>query len=342
MAHHWSLTVLIGLALLFALSASLTWKSDVPLTISGQADNEAHVDGVTFPRTLVDSFGYRFTLKQPPQRIVSAMLASDEILLDLVPRERILAVTSYATNPAYSNCVEQARGIQTISGLGVENLLALEPDLVLAARFANVNVVTQLRQCGSPLFCFGQFETLQDIRRNVQLLGAAVGEEQQAGKIVAWMDRALQEVSKRTAGASHRPRVLYYYLRFTFGKGTIFDELVQAGGGINVAAEANIIGPKDISPELIPSLNPDIVIVPRQLSSSSKVADPKESLLGDPVWQSILSDGRVKVIDLPQAQLTAISHHVVKAAVGLGHALHPARVPSSLPVVEQAPSVARP
>ena len=98
---------------------------------------------------------------------------------------------------------------------------------------------------------------------------------------------------------------------------------------------------QDISPELIPSLNPDVVIVPRQFGAASNATDPRESLLGDPIWQSILSDGRVKVIDLPQAQLTAISHHVVKSAVGLGHALHPERVPPTLPVIEQAPFVQR-
>src|SRR5947209_4415630 len=157
---------LIALALLFGLSALLTWGAGVPVTSLAQPAGPARVEGDTFPRTLVDAYGYRFTLARPPQRIVSAMLASDEILLDLVPPQRLLAVTRYATDPDNSNCVDKARGIPSISGLGVENLLALQPDLILAARFAHVQVVTQLRLCGAPIFCFGRFDTLEDVRDN--------------------------------------------------------------------------------------------------------------------------------------------------------------------------------
>jgi iron complex transport system substrate-binding protein len=331
MSRLWFSLILVALALLFGLSAVLTWDAAVPVTLLARPAGTAHVEGQTFPRTLVDSYGYRFTLAGPPVRIVSAMLASDEILLDLVSPTRLLAVTKYATDPSNSNCVERARGIPPISGLTVENLLALQPDLILVSRYAAGPVVAQLRQCGQPVFCFGKFDTLQDIRDNVRLVGAAVGEDQRATQIVAWMDRVLEEVRDRTAGVATRPRVLYYYASFTFGKDTIFDELVQIAGGVNVAAEANIIGPRAISTELIPALKPDVVIVPVTEGKS----DATSELLKDPVWQSLKSAHALKVVGLPQQHLTSISHHVVKAAAELAHALHPDRVPALLPVAAQ-------
>jgi iron complex transport system substrate-binding protein len=327
------------LVLLFALTGLLTWGVGVPDTLLARPDGKAEVHGEGFPKKLTDSFGYRFTLAQPPKRIISAMLASDEILLDLVSRERIAVVSSYATDPANSNCVEKAHGIPTVTNLAVEDVLALKPDLILTARFTSARVITQLRQCQMPIFCIGRFDSLQDIRENVLLVGAAVGEETRAEKIVGWMEQVLHEVKNRVAGADKKPRVLYYYLRATAGKGTIFDEMVQVAGGVNVAAEAGIHGFKSISAELIPAMAPEVVIVPY---SGEKVGATLEELepglLKDPIWQYIRSLDTVEEFGLPQRHLGCISHHVVKAAAGLAHLLHPKRVPDKLTVAAHVPA----
>lgn len=320
--------VILGLFALFALTAWLVGGRDLPASLLARAEQSAHVEGQAFPRVLVDAYGHRITLQQPPRRIISGMLAADEILFDLVPRERILAVTSYASDPEHSNCVEQARGLPQISNLPLEKILALEPDLVLAARFSSGHVISQMRQCGVPVFCFGRYDTLQDIRANVVLLGQAVGEEQRGQALAQWMDRVLNKVRQRTADVQERPRVLYYHLRATQGKNTIFDELVQIAGGTNVAAEAGIVGYKNISAELIPALRPDVVIVPRS-SASGDEAEARAVLLEDPIWQSVQDIHKVRVHGLPRRHLDSISHHVVKAAVELAAVLHPDRVPAA-------------
>src|SRR5688572_22379603 len=102
--RSFSLTVWISFLFLFVVTALLTWQGTVPLAVLSRPDEKAYVEGDQFPKTLVDSYGQRIVLQQPPQRIVSAMLASDEILLDLIPPERLAAVTRLAVMPDQSNC----------------------------------------------------------------------------------------------------------------------------------------------------------------------------------------------------------------------------------------------
>ena len=61
------------------------------------------VVGQDFPKRLVDPSGIPQTLAAPPNRILSGVLASDEILTALVPPERLVAVTYLVDEPGLSD-----------------------------------------------------------------------------------------------------------------------------------------------------------------------------------------------------------------------------------------------
>ncbi|HWR29002.1 MAG TPA: ABC transporter substrate-binding protein, partial [Negativicutes bacterium] len=84
--------------------------------------------------TVTDSKGHVLKLAQKPKRIVSLTLGTDEILLDMIPADRIVAVTKYAHDPGISNVVEKAGKVSgRIDEVNVETILSLHPDLVIAA-----------------------------------------------------------------------------------------------------------------------------------------------------------------------------------------------------------------
>ena len=68
------------------------------------------------------------------RRIVSLDLCTDQLLVELVARERIAAVTYLAAHASLSAIPEQARGLPITHG-GAEDVLRLDPDLVLAGPF---------------------------------------------------------------------------------------------------------------------------------------------------------------------------------------------------------------
>src|SRR5690349_7998416 len=84
----------------------------------------------TFPRTVTDGGGNQVTINAKPVHIVSATLATDEMLLALVDPSRLVAVTSNALDPAQSNIADAAKAIpNTLAKADPEAIIALKPDL---------------------------------------------------------------------------------------------------------------------------------------------------------------------------------------------------------------------
>ena len=69
----------------------------------------SRIEGAVFPRILIDPAGRRQQLREKPRRIVSMVLSSDEILMDLVEPSRIRGMTFLATDRISSNCSDFAR-----------------------------------------------------------------------------------------------------------------------------------------------------------------------------------------------------------------------------------------
>ncbi len=63
-----------------------------------------------YPLTVTDDGGTPVTLAAKPVRIASLTMFTDEVLLDLVDPSRIVAVTTFAADPAISNVTARADG----------------------------------------------------------------------------------------------------------------------------------------------------------------------------------------------------------------------------------------
>src|SRR5688572_20865958 len=89
----------------------------------------------TWPRTIVDAQGTEVTIAAPPQRIASLSLAADETLLPMLTPARFVAVTALGKDPAISNVAVLADQVPNaiVSSDDTEQIIALEPDLVIAA-----------------------------------------------------------------------------------------------------------------------------------------------------------------------------------------------------------------
>ena len=69
-----------------------------------------------------------------PARIVSLDLCTDQLLVELVDRSRIAAVTHLLGDVSVSAIPEKARGLRITHG-GAEDVLRTDPDLVLAGPY---------------------------------------------------------------------------------------------------------------------------------------------------------------------------------------------------------------
>ena len=85
-------------------------------------------------------------IQSKPSRIISQTLGSDEILLRLIDKSRIAALTRYADDPGISNIAEEAAEIpERVTMDNVEKTISLQPDLVILDTWVDANYIKQLR-----------------------------------------------------------------------------------------------------------------------------------------------------------------------------------------------------
>lgn len=268
-----------------------------------------------FPRTVVDGLGHEIYLESPPQRIMSVGLAMDNILLSITDPERVVGVTTLATDPVWSYVADKvAPHMSLIAQLNAEQVLALQPDIVLVAAWNDPDVVHQLRDLGIVLYTFTTFDTVADALENIARIGAITGDDDRAQTLIDDFFRRYGEIAFRIAGRE-RPRVLSWDdWGATAGPGMSIHDVIELAGGVNVAAEYGISGWHTIDTEALIEMNPDVIVTPSGRAFA-------ETIQNDGVLQSVsaVRYGRVYYIE----HMEALNHHFIEAIDQLARILHP-------------------
>jgi iron complex transport system substrate-binding protein len=277
--------------------------------------------GDSFPRTVIDGLGQEVVIEAPPLRIASVTLGSDEILLDLVGPERLLGVSYFAKDPAVSNITDRLAGIEysDLSG-NPERLISLDADLVVMAKYNDPAALDQLLDADVPVFVLADFNTIDDIRANIRLLGQATGTEARAEAMIKRMETQLAAVQAKVADLEP-VRVLYYEPGgVTYGPGSTVDEIITLAGGINVIAEAEM-GPYPlISAEYVLTTDPDVILLGAWFS---EVDDPLTWFTGDPVFGTLRAVQNGRVYAISDAHMTNVSQYIVLGVEDVARALYP-------------------
>lgn len=257
-----------------------------------------------------------------PGRIVSMTLGTDEILLSLVHPERIIAVTHYAIDPTISNVSRQAKIIRhQIKKAGVEQIAALNPDLVLVASYTAVDVVNQLSEIGLTVTRLDTFTSIQGIMENIRTVGRKVLASKKAEEVIAEMTLRLNRLEESISDIRERPGVLSYSPGgWTAGKETTFNEMVVRAGGRNLAAESGITGHKKLSLETIVMLDPAIIILS---AWDEDGADFVGTFRNHPALGQLSAIKRKQVYVFPEKYLTTVSQYIVEATEALARLIHP-------------------
>jgi iron complex transport system substrate-binding protein len=278
-------------------------------------------DSDRFPRTVTDGLERVITLDAPPERIASVTLGSDEILLDLVGPERLVGVTFFADNPAISNVAGRLDDIRHTDLTGnPEQLISLNADLVIMASYSDPAAVDQLLDAQVPVFVLTEFNTIDEIRENIRLLGRVTGEESRAEELIAEMDSRIDAVQKRIADQTPA-RVLYYEPGgVTYGPGSTVDQIITMAGGVNVIADAGMGAYPLIDAEFVLATDPDVILLGTWFS---EMEDPLSWFTDDPVFSTLqaVKNGRVYVIN--DAHITNVSHYMALGVEDVARILYP-------------------
>jgi iron complex transport system substrate-binding protein len=169
-----------------------------------------------------------------PMHVMSLNLCTDGLLLDLVPAGRIASVTYLSRSRSNSFRWSEAAGVPINFGAG-EEALAEKPDLVLAGTYTTTATRTLLKNLGVPVLEVPPANSFEDIRAVTRTVGRALGEPQRAERLIAKMDATLADLAAgtpneviRVAGWNGGGSIP--------GKGTLFDAILTAAGGVNITS----------------------------------------------------------------------------------------------------------
>jgi iron complex transport system substrate-binding protein len=190
--------------------------------------------------------------------VASINLCADQLVLTLAEPAQIRTVSWLAADPHESMLDEQAREYPLNYG-SAEEILRFAPDVVVAGVFTSVFTRALLRDLGYAVVDLAPENSLADIERNIELVGAVLErQEQAAGLIVEMRER----VAALAAARPPKP-VTAVVVRpggFTVGAQTLADELMQLAGLSNIVAEGGLDRWGSLSMETLLRSAPELVV----------------------------------------------------------------------------------
>ncbi|MGE0154737.1 MAG: ABC transporter substrate-binding protein [Reyranellaceae bacterium] len=247
-----------------------------------------------------------------PQRIVSINLCTDQLVLELADRERIVSVSVLASDPEFSAVADKARGLPANRGLA-EEIVRLRPDLVLAHKYASRQAVAMLQRLGVRVVEIDLPQDLEAVEAQILAIAAAVGAEARGRAMV-------QDIRRRLAAlppaAEPRPTAaIYEPSGYAFGADSLGDAILNAAGYDNLAAKLGIGGYARLGLETLLAAPPDILVVDDTAVDRRSMA---QEFLDHPALRRRFADGRR--VAVPRRLWICGGPSVVEAAALLAQA----------------------
>ncbi len=190
-----------------------------------------------------------------PQRVVCLQPSATLTLRDLGLLDRVVACTKYCADV----CPEAADGSRLIVSdswtAQAEQILAVQPDLVLASVPYQLESVGEILKAGVRFLGLAP-RNLTDIYTDIAAIAGIMGVPNRGDHIINKMQSAIEDVRRNCANSTAKPRVFCE----EWGKPIIASqpwvtELIEAAGGEPIGEPG-----KTISPESISGAQPDILL----------------------------------------------------------------------------------
>jgi iron complex transport system substrate-binding protein len=247
-----------------------------------------------------------------PDRIVSLDLCTDQLLIELVERGRIAAVTHLAADREVSAIWEKGEGLPVTRGTA-EDVLRYKPDLVLAGPFGVAPTVGLLRRLNMNVVMVPMASDFDGVRAAVRAVAAAVGAEARGEAMIAAFDRRLAAVAR--APPAPQPSAVVYQVGGAVSGGGLADAALGAAGFRNKATEYRLNRNGQVPLELLAASPPDLVVL-------TSAADEYRTVVSDNLRHPALAAlrGRRPFVEVPWRLWLCGTPHIADAVVRLAEA----------------------
>lgn len=275
-------------------------------------------------RVVTDYEGTLVEVPRKPQRILTLSLGFDVMALGVVPPERLVAVHRSASDPGISYIVKESAGIKTKLYLyPFETILKLKPDLIIASTWTKPEMVQGYRDLGySVVVCKGP-DNVEEVKQTMALIADAVGEQEAGSKVIAEMDRQLQEIATTLSRRTDKIPVGMLVSQMTSygGKGCMFDELCSKARVCNGIAKMGLYNGQYVPKELVVGCDPDFFMVSAPRAQSTEAGRKfQQEYFADPALHGLR--GLQRITFIPDRYLYSATQNCVYAIKGIANAAY--------------------
>jgi iron complex transport system substrate-binding protein len=199
-----------------------------------------------------------------PQRIVSLLPSTSEMLGSLHLQGRVVGVDYYTTYPP--ELASRPRVSDVNGKYNVEQIVALKPDLVLSYGGETKDYDSQLKNLGLNVVDL-PISNLSQSLQQILLIGRLTFTENMAVSLVNQLQQQINTIKATVAGTT-APRVLLEVddstpgKPYVFGGGSFGDELLRDANGINIFyGNSSNGGYPQVTDEAIIAASPQFVIL---------------------------------------------------------------------------------
>ena len=277
---------------------------------------------------VVDDRGRTIHFDAKPQRVYGNTLSLEEVLLDLLPPERIAAVSPPTLDPEYSLAADKAARVagRVPAYPGPEPIAALQPDLIFAQLRARPETIATLEEMGFKVFCMEVPTNLDMVRKRLRQMSEAVGEPERGQALLAELDEKVAYVKSRTAGIPPEKRrvLLGFSSMGAFGHPDgLFHDICRQSGVINGAARIHMAYGSHLSDEQILQIDPDIMMFVDDGAANDYGGQIRDRVLGDPALQTAKAVKNRRFFFLKDRYRASNTQHMGDAILQIARNVYP-------------------
>lgn len=257
--------------------------------------------------TITDQTGKEITIEEPVEEIVATLPSEAEILFALGAGDKIVARGQYVDYPAEETA--DIPVISTYDEANAEEVVALDPDVILLSVGSDEDYVRQLEDAGIAVVQFDA-DSIEDVYSSIELMGQLVDRQEEADSLIEEMKAAFAQIEEETKDFD--PQSVYYeispleYGLWTAGDGTFMNEIGNLMNLENVFADVDEWA--EISEEQVIERAPEWII------TTTSEEGAVEEIMNRTGWDQIPAVQKGQVIEADDSEFTRPGPRLMDAA----------------------------
>lgn len=232
---------------------------------------------------LTDHKKRKIELEKPVNNIVSVMPSATEMIYEMEIEEKLIGVTDYCIYPQEAT---QKTSIGGFTDPNIEEVVALEPDLVLAGS-QHQDEVEKWEEMGIACLVLMP-ETFEEIYDSIRLIATASGTSNKGDKLVEEMKEQIEKIKEKTGHIPEEEKTKVYYELYSnplmsVGEESVIHEIITRAGGKNIFSDLKDEYPQ-VSKEVVVERNPEVILFPEDHGTEKHIA---EKFKERPAWEQV-------------------------------------------------------